>query len=130
VVQSAGFHASMSRKADCYDNAPMERFFHTLKPTSSITGNMQRGPKPHVISLPTSRASTTGLVATPPSVRSAQSRSGLGIVFECAEKRAVLYANQMPALRCAARDPWRSAKHLVFGKIRSLRNLTGLLCAP
>jgi hypothetical protein len=22
---------SMSRKADCYDNAPMESFFHTLK---------------------------------------------------------------------------------------------------
>jgi transposase InsO family protein len=25
------FRASMSRKADCYDNAPMESFFHTLK---------------------------------------------------------------------------------------------------
>jgi len=31
VMQSAGFRASMSRKADCYDNAPMESFFHTLK---------------------------------------------------------------------------------------------------
>jgi transposase InsO family protein len=31
AMQSAGFHASMSRKADCYDNAPMESFFHTLK---------------------------------------------------------------------------------------------------
>ncbi|WP_414645723.1 MULTISPECIES: IS3 family transposase [Bradyrhizobium] len=31
VVQSAGLRASMSRKADCYDNAPMESFFHTLK---------------------------------------------------------------------------------------------------
>jgi transposase InsO family protein len=31
VVQSTGFRASMSRKADCYDNAPMESFFHTLK---------------------------------------------------------------------------------------------------
>jgi putative transposase len=31
VMQSAGFSASMSRKADCYDNAPMESFFHTLK---------------------------------------------------------------------------------------------------
>jgi transposase InsO family protein len=31
LVQSAGFRASMSRKADCYDNAPMESFFHTLK---------------------------------------------------------------------------------------------------
>jgi len=30
-VKSAGFRASMSRKADCYDNAPMESFFHTLK---------------------------------------------------------------------------------------------------
>jgi transposase InsO family protein len=31
VLQSAGFKASMSGKADCYDNAPMESFFHTLK---------------------------------------------------------------------------------------------------
>jgi len=31
ALQSAGFRASMSRKADCYDNAPMESFFHTLK---------------------------------------------------------------------------------------------------
>ncbi|WP_244562063.1 IS3 family transposase [Bradyrhizobium lablabi] len=31
VMQSAGFRASMSRKGDCYDNAPMESFFHTLK---------------------------------------------------------------------------------------------------
>jgi transposase InsO family protein len=31
TVQSAGLRASMSRKADCYDNAPMESFFHTLK---------------------------------------------------------------------------------------------------
>jgi putative transposase len=30
-VKVAGFRASMSRKADCYDNAPMESFFHTLK---------------------------------------------------------------------------------------------------
>jgi putative transposase len=30
-MQSAGLSASMSRKADCYDNAPMESFFHTLK---------------------------------------------------------------------------------------------------
>lgn len=31
LIQSAGFRASMSRKGDCYDNAPMESFFHTLK---------------------------------------------------------------------------------------------------
>jgi putative transposase len=31
AMQSAGIQVSMSRKADCYDNAPMESFFHTLK---------------------------------------------------------------------------------------------------
>jgi putative transposase len=31
VMQSAGLRQSMSRKGDCYDNAPMESFFHTLK---------------------------------------------------------------------------------------------------
>ena len=31
VLSSAGITASMSRKANCYDNAPMESFFHTLK---------------------------------------------------------------------------------------------------
>jgi putative transposase len=31
AIQSAGFQVSMSRKADCYDNAPMESFFHTIK---------------------------------------------------------------------------------------------------
>jgi putative transposase len=31
LMQSASLRASMSRKGDCYDNAPMESFFHTLK---------------------------------------------------------------------------------------------------
>jgi putative transposase len=31
ALQSANMRASMSRRADCYDNAPMESFFHTLK---------------------------------------------------------------------------------------------------
>jgi len=31
ALQSAGMQASMSRRADCWDNAPMESFFHTLK---------------------------------------------------------------------------------------------------
>jgi len=31
VLASGGITASMSRKANCYDNAPMESFFHTLK---------------------------------------------------------------------------------------------------
>ena len=31
ALKAAGMTASMSRKADCFDNAPMESFFHTLK---------------------------------------------------------------------------------------------------
>jgi transposase InsO family protein len=31
LIRSAGFQASMSRKGNCYDNAPMESFFHTIK---------------------------------------------------------------------------------------------------
>jgi transposase InsO family protein len=31
TLSAAGIIPSMSRKADCYDNAPMESFFHTLK---------------------------------------------------------------------------------------------------
>jgi putative transposase len=31
ALVGAGITASMSRKADCYDHAPMESFFHTLK---------------------------------------------------------------------------------------------------
>jgi len=31
ALAGAGISASMSRKAGCYDNAPMESFFHTLK---------------------------------------------------------------------------------------------------
>jgi putative transposase len=74
VMQSAGFWASMSRKADCYDNAPMESFFHTLKTELFITGNMQPEQRPRVISLPTSKASTIEPVVTRPSAISARSR--------------------------------------------------------
>ena len=31
LIRSAGFQPSMSRKGNCYDNAPMESFFHTIK---------------------------------------------------------------------------------------------------
>lgn len=31
LLQAAGMRQSMSRKGCCYDNAPMESFFHTLK---------------------------------------------------------------------------------------------------
>jgi putative transposase len=74
VIQSAGFQASMSRKGDCYDNAPMESSSTRSKPNSSITGNMQHGQKPEVISLPTSKASIIERGAIPPSAISARSR--------------------------------------------------------
>jgi transposase InsO family protein len=31
IFNCYGIRQSMSRKGDCYDNAPMESFFHTLK---------------------------------------------------------------------------------------------------
>jgi len=31
IIKKHGIHQSMSRKGDCYDNAPMESFFHSLK---------------------------------------------------------------------------------------------------
>lgn len=31
ALATAGITPSMSRKGDCWDNAPMESFFHTLK---------------------------------------------------------------------------------------------------
>jgi transposase InsO family protein len=70
LMQSAGFRASMSRKGDCYDNAPMESFFHEL----SITGSMQHGKRQHVISLPILKASTIELGVTRPSATSVRSR--------------------------------------------------------
>jgi transposase InsO family protein len=33
-----GFKQSMSEKGNCYDNAPMESFFHTLKNELAISG--------------------------------------------------------------------------------------------
>jgi transposase InsO family protein len=66
VMQSAGLRASMSRKADCYDNAPMESYFHTLK-TELVHHHT-----PDVISLLTSRASTIERAVT--SAVSARSR--------------------------------------------------------
>ena len=74
VIQAAGFRASMSRKGDCYDNAPMESFFHTLKTELFTTSNTQQGRRQHVISSPISRASIIEPGATRPSVISARSR--------------------------------------------------------
>jgi transposase InsO family protein len=35
----------MSRRADCYDNAPMESFFHTLKTELVRSLNVRFGPR-------------------------------------------------------------------------------------
>ena len=58
ILSAAGITASMSRKADCYDNAPMESFFHTLKTELFIIANMRPGLRPSAISSPSLRAST------------------------------------------------------------------------
>ena len=49
MMQSAGFRASMSHMADCYDNAPMESF---IPPQNRLVHHqfMQHVRKPDVIS--------------------------------------------------------------------------------
>src|SRR5437879_13125182 len=50
VLSAAGIIGSMSRKADCYDNAPMESFFHTLN-TALVHHrqyNTRAQPQPHI----------------------------------------------------------------------------------
>ena len=74
VIRCASFRASMSRKADCYDNAPMESFFQTLKTELVHHRHYAHGRAPDVISSPTSKGSTIERVATRPSATSARSR--------------------------------------------------------
>ena len=73
-MQSAGFKASMSRKADRYDKAPMESFFHTLKTELVHHRHYATRQEPDVTSSPTLKASTIERVATRPSATSARSR--------------------------------------------------------
>jgi hypothetical protein len=74
LVQSAGFRASMSRKADCYTMPRSRASFTRSKPSSSTTLTMQHAQRPHVISLLTLKASTIELAVTPPSAISVRSR--------------------------------------------------------
>ncbi|QOZ23925.1 hypothetical protein XH93_10120 [Bradyrhizobium sp. CCBAU 51753] len=74
LMQSAGLRPSMSHKDDCYDNAPMESFFHTLKTELVHQRHYATRAEAHEISLPILRASTIELVVTPPSALSARSR--------------------------------------------------------
>lgn len=59
ALTRAGIVASMSRKADCYDNAPMESFFHTLKTELVHHRDYKTRIERSAISLPSSKASTT-----------------------------------------------------------------------
>jgi len=38
LLEELGFQQSMSGKGNCYDNAPMESFFHTLKNELAMSG--------------------------------------------------------------------------------------------
>ena len=59
TLQSVGFRASMSRRADCYDTLRWKASSIRSKLNSSITSNMQHVMKPVATSLLTSKASTT-----------------------------------------------------------------------
>jgi transposase InsO family protein len=74
ALTGAGITASMSRKADCYDNAPMESFFHTLKTELVHHRDYNSPPRPSAISSPSSRASTTEPGSIPPSDISPRSK--------------------------------------------------------
>ena len=43
ILQAAAIVQSMSRKGNCWDNAPMESFFETLKPNSFTSANTPIG---------------------------------------------------------------------------------------
>lgn len=74
VLSAAGITASMSRKAYCYDNAPMESFFHTLKTELVHRRDYKTRAEAQRTSSLTSRASTTESVSTPPPDISLRSR--------------------------------------------------------
>jgi len=58
-LRQFGLTPSMSRKGNCYDNAPMESFWGTLKMSWCITGGMPRGNRPGEISRSTSSCAIT-----------------------------------------------------------------------
>jgi transposase InsO family protein len=64
ALQLAGMRPSMSRKGDCLDNAPMESFFHSSKPSSSTIRNMRRERMPNATCSPSSKDSTIECVST------------------------------------------------------------------
>jgi putative transposase len=74
ILRAAAVTQSMSRKANCWDNAPMESFFGTLK-TELV--HQREYPDRDALGAtcsPTSRATTIVSGSTPPSATSPQSR--------------------------------------------------------
>ncbi len=63
-LAAMGARPSMSRTACCYDNAPMESFFHTLKVELVHHDDGRPGMKRGAICSPTSRATTIGNAST------------------------------------------------------------------
>ena len=61
-----GATASMSRTGNCYDNAAMESFFHTLKSNSSTIVDGRHKPKRDKRCSGTSRATITDTACTRP----------------------------------------------------------------
>ena len=59
ILEQFGMRASMSSRGNCYDNAPMESFWGTLRTNWYITVATQPGPRPKPPSESTSRSSTT-----------------------------------------------------------------------
>lgn len=65
VLWRHGMICSMSRKGDCWDNAVMESFFHTIKTELINNRRYKPGPKRVVIYSNTLRFSITGSEFTP-----------------------------------------------------------------
>ncbi len=59
-----GIPPSMSRKGDCWGNAPVESFFHTSKPSASMTVSTPSEIRPVGTCSDTSRASTIPVACT------------------------------------------------------------------
>jgi len=72
----------MSRKGDCYDNAPMESFFHTLKTELVHHSHHATRADATRVSLPISRASTIEPVVYQPDRDGAKSSLTQSIISE------------------------------------------------
>jgi transposase InsO family protein len=65
ILDRHGIKASMSRKGDCLDNAPMESFFSSIKTELVYRTHSAPVPRPRRRCSNTSKSSTTGNAAIP-----------------------------------------------------------------